>query len=287
MCGKYGGSHDMCLPEKGKACGDNAQNNIGFTAAEQADILKFHNEYRRKIAKGLETGAKVTIPPAANMRALKWNDNLATVAQRWADQCEFKHDKMSNRLAPPFDTVGQNIFIAMSSKDTDEVPTKRGIDGWYSEVKDFASDVGSFSFTHETGHFTQLIWGDTAEVLTFCVSGNKQRNMKYSCTSDEVSFFYVVLSVLTGPSGELSMSCFRKPIVNILYLEENYCEAFQLLGITVGCGYTKWLDGADYTKMVVCNYGESGNWKGEPMYKQGDPCSKCPSGTNCDDGICA
>ncbi|XP_059095119.1 venom allergen 5-like [Tigriopus californicus] len=218
MCGKYGGSHDMCLPEKGKACGDNAQNNIGFTAAEQADILKFHNEYRRKIAKGLETGAKVTIPPAANMRALKWNDNLATVAQRWADQCEFKHDKMSNRLAPPFDTVGQNIFIAMSSKDTDEVPTKRGIDGWYSEVKDFASDVGSFSFTHETGHFTQLIWGDTAEV---------------------------------------------------------------------GCGYTKWLDGADYTKMVVCNYGESGNWKGEPMYKQGDPCSKCPSGTNCDDGICA
>lgn len=55
----------------------------------------------------------------------------------------------------------------MSSKDTDEVPIKRGIDGWYSEVKDFASDVGAFAFTHETGHFTQLIWGDTAEVLKF------------------------------------------------------------------------------------------------------------------------
>lgn len=31
-------------------------------------------------------------PSAANMNALIWDDNLAEVAQRWADQCTFQHD---------------------------------------------------------------------------------------------------------------------------------------------------------------------------------------------------
>ena len=28
-----------------------------------------------------------------NMRKLTWNEDLATVAQKWADQCLFDHDK--------------------------------------------------------------------------------------------------------------------------------------------------------------------------------------------------
>ncbi len=32
------------------------------------------------------------MPQAADMRQLTWNDDLAEVAQRWADQCIFEHD---------------------------------------------------------------------------------------------------------------------------------------------------------------------------------------------------
>ena len=36
-------------------------------------------------------------PKAADMRQLKWSNELATVAQRHADQCTFAHDKFKQR----------------------------------------------------------------------------------------------------------------------------------------------------------------------------------------------
>ena len=34
--------------------------------------------------------------PAANMKALVWNDELASVAQQWVDQCNADPDKCRN-----------------------------------------------------------------------------------------------------------------------------------------------------------------------------------------------
>ncbi len=42
-----------------------------------------HNELRRKVAKGQERGQ----PAATNMNKLEWSDELAKIAQLWADQC--------------------------------------------------------------------------------------------------------------------------------------------------------------------------------------------------------
>lgn len=38
---------------------------------------------------------------------------------------------------------------------------------------------------------------------------------------------------------------------------------------------------------LVCNYGPRGNVISMPIYKRGEPCSACPSGTICEDGLCA
>ena len=51
-------------------------------------ILNKHNELRAKVANGQQIGQ----PPAANMKKLKWSSELATIAQRWADQCPGYHD---------------------------------------------------------------------------------------------------------------------------------------------------------------------------------------------------
>merc|ERR1719295_423836 len=73
-------------------------------------ILERHNELRRKVAKGQETGGiNPPQPAAANMRKLVWNTELEEIAQRWADQCTFGHDKVRTKLDGT--SVGQNAYI--------------------------------------------------------------------------------------------------------------------------------------------------------------------------------
>ena len=52
-----------------------------------------------------------------------WNDELAVIAQRWADQCSFDHD--TNRQKTDGIWVGQNLYLKASSNQAtyDEVMT--------------------------------------------------------------------------------------------------------------------------------------------------------------------
>lgn len=62
----------------------------------------------------------------------------------------------------------------------------------------------------------------------------------------------------------------------------------------VGCGYVDYVSVQSGTKMnsrmVICNYKESGNFMGKKMYEAGAAASKCPAGTKKDatyKGLCA
>ena len=87
-------------------------------AAKQALVDK-HNELRRKVARGEETNGPQ--PAASNMRKLVWNEELAVIAQRWADQCSFEHDTARQKTDGTW--VGQNLYLHGSSnlKDKDTV----------------------------------------------------------------------------------------------------------------------------------------------------------------------
>ena len=39
--------------------------------------------------------------------------------------------------------------------------------------------------------------------------------------------------------------------------------------------------GGNYTKYIACDYGPSGNFRGERMYITGKPCGACPANTKC------
>ena len=45
-----------------------------------------------------------------------WTEDLAQVAQRWADQCTFSHDSYSARKTSDFEIVGQNVYLQKISK---------------------------------------------------------------------------------------------------------------------------------------------------------------------------
>jgi len=49
------------------------------------------------------------------MRELSWDEELAAVAQRHADQCTVEHDCLECRSVPRF-PVGQNIFRARDTR---------------------------------------------------------------------------------------------------------------------------------------------------------------------------
>ena len=58
-----------------------------------------------------------------------WNDEIAAIAQRWADQCTFDHDKVRNKEDGTW--VGQNAYERASNqmKDKETVSIEQIIGG--------------------------------------------------------------------------------------------------------------------------------------------------------------
>merc|ERR1711970_424124 len=114
-CPPYPDDHTMTIYEGPAAqCGKEGMIFNGLTQAGKDLILKRHNELRQKVAAGEEEGQ----PGASNMRKMVWNEELATIAQRWADQCRSGHDK--NRDLCDGTVVGQNAYQFWETVKRDE-----------------------------------------------------------------------------------------------------------------------------------------------------------------------
>ncbi|KAK0078475.1 hypothetical protein PV325_002444 [Microctonus aethiopoides] len=172
--------HTMCAypPNSyGAECQEVATS--GLTNEEIEEVLGRHNELRAKVAAGEESRGLHGGQPGGNIRSLEWDNNLAVVAQRWANQCVFKHDKCRNIDGIE---VGQNLGYrgttgTLVDKFSDIVT------GWYDEVKDFnhqyVSNYQSGPGGAVTTHYTQLIWANTTHVGC---GGIKYKNSDFNKT---------------------------------------------------------------------------------------------------------
>ncbi|XP_066581729.1 venom allergen 3 homolog [Prorops nasuta] len=144
---------------------------VGLSQKEIEEIVHKHNHLRAKVALGKEQrGLPGPQPRATNMKKLKWDNELAAIAQRWANQCKFQHDLCRDT---PSERVGQNLAIASSTAQTFK-PVQHLIQGWYDEVQYFnARDVDQFKSGNAqlsngevkmVGHYTQLVWGDSDRI---------------------------------------------------------------------------------------------------------------------------
>ncbi|KAB7495208.1 CRISP/Allergen/PR-1 [Armadillidium nasatum] len=166
-CDKYGKSHTMCKPKKGKACGS-AYEQFKFSKKQINQLLSFHNKFRQRAANGKEIKTQGTLPKAADMCQMKWDNELAAVAQKLANQCEFKHDCNECRYIlnrKRINYVGQNIAYSASNPKASDKMAKflEGANLWYSkEVGDFKDDyVAKYKFGTKYGHYSQLIWANS------------------------------------------------------------------------------------------------------------------------------
>jgi len=169
------GKHTLCKYDA-KVNRKNCKNTIerkykvGVTDEEKKIIVEEHNKWRRKVAKG-EDG--IINRPAADMMEFEWDDDVAEVAQGWANQCTYKHDdcrtpktKGANNDGRCFKRAGQNMAI----RTYGGVDWPYAIKMWYDEIKDYKPEwvekftSGSAPNGKVIGHFTAMIWARTWKI---------------------------------------------------------------------------------------------------------------------------
>jgi len=154
--------HTLCKHRGlGPTCGNQVITQ-GVSQKDAVTILHQHNQLRSLVARGQEArGAPGPQPPAANMRQMEWDDELAVVAQSHANQCIFEHECGDCRRVSRFG-VGQNLFISFQSNFNKKIEWPRAIRAWYDEVAEFSTNaIQPFQFSAGVGHYTAMMWHNT------------------------------------------------------------------------------------------------------------------------------
>ncbi|GAB0087272.1 hypothetical protein DMENIID0001_015650 [Sergentomyia squamirostris] len=121
-------------------------------------FLKVHNRLRDRFARG-----KIkTFKQAAKMPMLKWNDELAKLAEYNVRTCIFEHDQCRSTSACPW--AGQNLGYVSSWPKFQDVNfvIKNTTREWFYEYR-FASQQNTNNYTtgnvgnEQIGHFTAFI----------------------------------------------------------------------------------------------------------------------------------
>ncbi|XP_078311153.1 cysteine-rich venom protein Mr30-like isoform X2 [Crassostrea virginica] len=133
--------HSACLSKS-----DNAIKS-GVSDGDKNVIVNEHNKYRAGVS-----------PTAVQMGKMSWDDEIAMVAQTYADACKgLVHDGNQQRSIPGRFSVGQNLASAGNDLSWAEV-----IKLWYDEVKDFT--MGGPNELRKVGHFTQVVWSTSIKI---------------------------------------------------------------------------------------------------------------------------
>lgn len=94
-------------------------------------IYNLHNAYRKR----------------HGVRVLAWSPRVASSAEAWARNCEFKHQSQSR--------YGENLYAVWGMPNIARALSNAAA-AWYDEVSAYSYDNPGFSM--KTGHFTQVVW---------------------------------------------------------------------------------------------------------------------------------
>ncbi|MBK6512552.1 MAG: Fis family transcriptional regulator [Polyangiaceae bacterium] len=104
--------------------------------------------------------ANVDPPAATALPPLEWSDEIAAVAQAYAELCVFEHSGGS---------YGENLYANAGQPGT----VQDVVDGWVSEVADY--DYESNTCSGVCGHYTQVVWAGSLRLgcgVASCTTGS-------------------------------------------------------------------------------------------------------------------
>ena len=161
--------HTMCKYKDGTGgrCGNQVCSRVFSDQSYKDKIVEKHNKYRREVAEGDVSG----IPASSDMEEVEWDDQIARVAQRWADQCHSLTDDPHDQVRsvpgyPQHGFCGQNVFLKSSSSPFPDIAVGEAVASWFNEVDNFdgteVEDYGEAGHsTGEVDHFTAVVWAHT------------------------------------------------------------------------------------------------------------------------------
>ncbi|XP_072939868.1 uncharacterized protein [Epargyreus clarus] len=158
MCG-HSNAHTFCQYRPGPNPSCTGYIEAPLSKEEKAQILARLNRRRSEVAHGMRHW-----PPAGDMLKLRWVEELAREAQRWADQCRpprtyEEHDVCRDLYSI---TVGQCVASVVG-----EAPGLRPesmVDMWYMQSILYEGNVTSYIPPYHKryyGDFAQMIWSKT------------------------------------------------------------------------------------------------------------------------------
>ncbi|CAD5222687.1 unnamed protein product [Bursaphelenchus okinawaensis] len=128
-----------------------------LNSAEQDVVTTKHNEIRSQVASGEYEGLNdEKLPSAADMIELVYDRGLETVAQKYAEQCDWEHSGSG----------GENL-ASFSGEHAKSDLLDMAVEMWFSESTYFnVTNVKRYQKQPEAmvGHFTQLVWAKTARL---------------------------------------------------------------------------------------------------------------------------
>ena len=87
---------------------------------------------------------------------LVWSDELASVAQAWADKL-IQQERLEHRFNSPY---GENLASARGQ----QLSPERVVRMWGEEIKDYDYATNSCASGKVCGHYTQIVWSKTTEL---------------------------------------------------------------------------------------------------------------------------
>ncbi|KAL4225338.1 Cysteine-rich secretory protein 2 [Mactra antiquata] len=132
------------------ACLSRSSNYISgeFNEADIPTIVNRHNAVRAEVS-----------PSATNMLKMSWDDEIAKIAQRWAENCEWNHDNRYRRYDFGRYSLGQNLAYHTGSSDWET-----GMQGWIGEKSDYDYQINGSPTNAVVGHYTQMVWATSHKI---------------------------------------------------------------------------------------------------------------------------
>ena len=148
---------------------------VRIDAKLRSYILKWHNKHRLQLAKGQLRGQ----PKAANMKLLRWEEEIAVKSQAWAEKCDYTHEANKHCKTAGFHSLGENIAVSTinypgtMTTDRDLLGMVRhALESMWKEHSHFTFGKSPGKCSREPcGHYTQMVWAETEAIgcgLTAC-----------------------------------------------------------------------------------------------------------------------
>nr|AAK60209.1 vap-1 [Heterodera glycines] len=133
---------------------------LALSAGSRVSMLACHNNYRSQLAKGTADNKSGKMPAGSNLIQQKYDSNIESVAQKWANGCSMSHSGSSG--------MGENLYMTSSSTISEADALKQACDMWWAELKQFGFQsslvLDMAQFNKGIGHWSQQAWASTAQI---------------------------------------------------------------------------------------------------------------------------